>query len=271
LKGSELPISVPSTQQRTPAVAAGVQGFLVTWSDNRDGPFEIYGARVAVDGGDVDGNGFRIDRPAGTSSTDYQDTVPDVAWNGSKFLVVWQEAFGPLTSGGFAYQVVARVVGADASLGFSNAIALFGDATQQPKDPSIAANGSQFLVAWEENNNVLGARVVNLDFLFTGEKIPISTANDTQDDPVVTTNGGVYFVAWRDRRDAPTNTDWDVYGARVGTDGSVKDATGIAVVRFVADEQAPAVTAGAAGKWGVAYQSGPNGSTSINVRMVAPK
>jgi hypothetical protein len=271
LQGSELPISVPGSQQRTPAVAAGVQGFLVTWSDNRDGPFEIYGARVAVDGSQLDGNGFRIDNPAGTDTSSYEMTVPDAAWNGSKFLVVWQQRFGPLTGGGFVYQVLARVVGADASLGSTNAIALFGDANQQPKDPSIAANGSQFLVVWEQNNDVIGARVVELAFLFTGEMIPISTANDVQDDPVVTTNGGDYFVAWRDRRDFPTFTDYDVYAARVGTDGTVKDSSGIAVSRFAADEQAPAVAPATNGRWGVAYQAGAPGAVSINVRMVSPK
>jgi hypothetical protein len=271
LKGSELPISIPTSQQRTPAVAAGIQGFLITWSDNRNGPVEIYGDRVAVDGSQLDPSGLRIDEDHGSITAATEATVPDVAWNGSKFLVVWQTKFGPDTQGNFVYQVLGRSVGADASLGFENAVALFGDANQQPKDPSVAANGSQFLVAWEQNNNIIGARVVNLDFVFTGEMIPISTANDTQDDPVVTTNGGVYFVAWRDRRDAPTNTDWDVYGARVGTDGSVKDATGISIVRFAADEQAPSVAPGASGKWGVAYQSGPNGSVSINVRLVSPK
>lgn len=271
LVGGELPISIPSSRQRTPAVTAGIGGFLVSWSDDRDGPFEIYSGRVAVDGTLLDGNGFRTDNPAGTDTSDYEATVPDVAWNGSKFLVVWQERFGPLSSGGYTYSVVGRVVGADASLGFFNAIALWGDANQQPKDPSIAASGAQFLVAWEQNNDVIGARVVNLNFLFTGEQIQISTANNVQDDPVVTANGGDYLVAWRDRRDYPTNTDYDVYAARVGTDGTVKDTSGIAVSRYAANEQAPAVAPGASGKWGVTYQSGPNGSTSIYTRLVSPK
>jgi hypothetical protein len=113
--------------------------------------------------------------------------------------------------------------------------------------------------------------VVELAFLFTGEMIPISTANDVQDDPVVTTNGGDYFVAWRDRRDFPSFSDYDVYGARVGTDGTVRDASGIAVSRFASDEQAPAVAPATDGRWGVAYQSGAPGAVSINVRMVSPK
>jgi hypothetical protein len=271
LKGSELPISVPSSQQRTPALTAGVQGFLITWSDNRDGPFEIYGARLAIDGTQLDANGFRIDHPAGTNTSSYEMTVPDVAWNGSDFLVVWQQRFGPVTNGTFVYQVLARVVNAQAALGSTNAIALFGDANHQPKDPSIAANGSQFLVAWEQNNDVIGARVVDLAFLFTGEQIPISTANDMQDDPVVTTNGGDYFVAWRDRRDFPTFTDYDVYAARVGTNGTVKDPSGIAVSRFAGDEQAPAVAPATNGRWGAVYQSGVTGAVSINLRLVSPK
>jgi hypothetical protein len=265
--GNELPISVPSSQQRTPAVAAGIQGFMVTWSDNREGRFEIFAARIAVDTTLLDGNGFRVDN---SSSDGYTLTVPDVAWNGSKFLVVWQSQFGPLTNGSFAYQVIARVVGADASLGATNAIALFGD-TAQPKDPSIAANGSQFLVAWEQDGNVIGARVVELAFLFTGEQIQISTAANTQDDPVVTSNGGDYFVAWRDARTFPTSPDYDVYATRVGTNGTVKDPTGIPVSHFAANEQAPAVAPATSSKWGVAYESGNPGSISINVRLTSPK
>jgi hypothetical protein len=271
LVGGELPISIPSSQQRTPAVTAGIGGFLVSWSDNRDGPLDIYSARVAVDGTLLDGNGFRTDRPAGTDSSGYEATVPDVAWNGSKFLVVWQERFGPLSGGGYTYSIVGRVVGADASLGFFNAIALWGDANQQPTDPSIAASGTQFLVAWEQNSDVVAARVVNLNFLFTGEQIQVSTANNVQDDPVVTANGGDYLVAWRDRRDYPTYTDYDLYAARVGTDGTVKDPNGIAVSRYATNEVAPAVAPGASGKWGVTYQSGPNGATSIYTRLVSPK
>jgi len=126
-------------------------------------------------------------------------------------------------------------------------------------------------VAWEQNGDVIGARVVDLAFLYTGEQIHISTANDTQDDPVVTSNGGDYFVAWRDRRTYPTYPDYDVYATRVGTDGTVKDPAGIGVSKFAIDEQAPAVAPATNGKWGVAYQSGSTGSISINVRLVSPK
>jgi len=54
----------------------------------------------------------------------------------------------------------------------------------------------------------------------------------------VTHDGTNYLVVWQDRR---AGTDWDIYAARVDSQGVAKETLGVAVSSATGDQQAPAV------------------------------
>jgi hypothetical protein len=262
--GSEIAIATPSTRQESPVVAAGSGQFLVAWQDNRAGYYEIWAQRVDTTGTKT-GTNFDVTDPR--SNFGYSNTAPDIAWNGSVFLAVWQEKV-TFTNGSNWDSIGVRPVYADGSLGLPSSNTLTLDPIHA-FDPAVASDGTSFFCVWEQGSDIYGSRVNLNGVWYTGDDFPISTANDTQDDPAITFNGGVYFVAWRDRRDYPTFSDHDIYAARVKPDGSVLDSSGIAISRFATEEYAAAVAPAPKAKWGVTYVSGPNGSTVINLRTAS--
>jgi hypothetical protein len=87
-------------------------------------------------------------------------------------------------------------------------------------------------------NDVYCARVTPAGEVVDGSGIAISTAAWHQSYPDVGFDGAGYFVVWHDQRNA---TSFDIYGARVGTDGSVLDPGGIPISTDPDDQANPAV------------------------------
>ncbi len=77
-------ISKASGVQTAPAIALGKDSYLAAWADSRKGGSIIYAARVSADGKILDREGLQIGQGKGT----YQ-SIPAVAGDGKRFLVVW--------------------------------------------------------------------------------------------------------------------------------------------------------------------------------------
>ena len=73
--------------QFSPAVASNGSEFLVVWEDRRNGIDEtdIYASRVAADGTTLDPDGIAI------ATADGLEWTPEVASDGTNFLVVWTD------------------------------------------------------------------------------------------------------------------------------------------------------------------------------------
>ena len=81
-------ISTAANTQLSPAVAWNGTDFLVVWSDRRSGTpaqADIYGSRVSATGTVLDTTGIAI-----STAANFQGT-PTVAWNGTDYLVVWED------------------------------------------------------------------------------------------------------------------------------------------------------------------------------------
>jgi hypothetical protein len=216
-------------------VAWNGSSFLVTWADTRSGSSDIYGTKVRTDGTVVDPGG----RPISTAAGD--QTWPAVRALGSTWLVAWQDG----RSGGSA-DVYATRVGSAGTVLNPSGIAIATAARDQLR-PAVAAGDTTWYVTWADRRNAptSGTDVYATRVSSTGK--PVSTAGTAvsraagdQWSPAVAWDGASYLVVWADER---SGAGTDVYGARVGSDGGVRDAAGVPISKRPGTQAWPAVSA----------------------------
>ena len=191
----------------------------------------VYGNRVSPTGEVIDTEDIVIAAPQNS-----QDN-PDVASDGTNFLVVWQDNRDGENSI-YAGRVDASGTLLDPS-GFP--VSVGADARL---DPSVAFNGSEYLVVWEDyragdSPDLYGRRLGSDGAVLDAVDFPISTAPEGQYSPDVTSNGTDFFVVWQDYR---TGIDYDVYGALITDDVASSEPPGIPIAAASITENRPKVT-----------------------------
>jgi hypothetical protein len=222
-------IPAPSIQKE-PAVAFDGDNFLVVWEDDRDGLHyctDIFGARVTPDGIVLDSFGIPISRAA-----DIQGH-PAIAFDGTNFLVVWEDYRRR------QYDIYgARVTPAGIVLDPSGIPVCQAAAYQYA--PAVAFTGTGFLVVWRDYRNgydIYGTRVTADGVVLDSTGIAISTAAHDQMEPAVAFDGANSLVVWQDERSGGR----DLFGARVTPAGVVLDSMGIPISQAAGYQSAPAV------------------------------
>jgi hypothetical protein len=211
----------PFISPSNPAVAAGVNGttreFLLVWEDRRSaGPSQIWGARVAANGTVLDPGGFRI-FARGTDAL----MLPAVAWDGTNFLVAWEELkFG---AGGVP-GVSATRVAPDGTVLDSGGITIT-NSTSSKFGVAVAGNAGGFLVAWADdrsgNADVFARRVSPQgSALGTGPTV-VAQASGGQTWPAAATQGSAFLVAWKSVDQV--NNVHKVFARRISATGAVLD------------------------------------------------
>jgi hypothetical protein len=140
--------------QRSPVVTFDGTNFLVVWVEEHGGvaQFDIFGARVNSAGTVLDSNGFAI------SNADYHQWSPTVARGDSVTMVVWTDwRGGQDKSDIYGARVTSTGLVLD-TLGIP-----FSTAEDWEETPSVAFNGTDFLVTWQSRHgnvcDLRGARV----------------------------------------------------------------------------------------------------------------
>ena len=229
LAGEALPAA--ASDQRYPAVAFDGTNYLVVWEDFRGGTWNIYGSRVTPAGVVLDPEGIAISTAAGSQ------TYPAVAFDGTNYLVVWDDS----RSG--TYHIYGTRVSKGGAVLEPGGIAISTAAYNQ-RYPAVAFGGTDFLVVWEYDLNtgysdVYGTRVSSGGVVLEAGGIPISTASFNQGWPDVAFDGTNYLVVWFDNRTGTSSND--IYGARVTTGGLVLEPSGMTISAGLDDENHPAV------------------------------
>jgi hypothetical protein len=191
--------------QWVPAVAFGGSECFVTWQDRRFGAssgWTIYGARVTTSGTLLDSSGILIQRHRG-----YNDITPAVAFDGTNFLVLWNE--------GWTY---GRFINQDGQLLDSTPFPV--TTTNDAKNnPCATFDMGSYLVAWGDNRSS-----PNFEIIFATRLNEFGGRRDTGDLrlsqavmalPAVASDGTNFLVTWQDY------FDHGVYAGRISGDGQV--------------------------------------------------
>jgi hypothetical protein len=256
IDGLPLILCAAAGDQTAPVAAYGGGTYLVAWEDARRGNFtDIYAARVNGDGFIADAGGVPV------QLANYDKFAPSVAFGGDYFLVAWEDRH--LAD----LDIYAKRVGASDGLPFDSAPLSLAVAGGDQVFPSVASNGRDFLVAWEDYRlhneaDVRGTRVRSADgAVLDGSGLLISGAAGSQFAPTVASSGGDFLVAWEDYRNG-----WepDIYGSRVrASDGGLMDAD-VLLQNQPSEQMSPALAA-LNGRYLVTYQNHDPASDAFRI------
>ena len=216
LDGDGFSLSNSANVQIEPAVAWDGENYLVAWTDRRStGHTDVYGARIAPDGQLLDGSGI----PISTGPED--EALPAIVSSGSGYFVVWRDERDHFRTAADIYGT--RVSSAGQVLD-PDGIAIensFGG----PENLALATSGRQYLVLWDNGDEVFGLRVaLNGVPLDPSGFLVGPLGNDEHLTPAVAWGEDAYLVAWQNGR-----FFGQTRGARVSEDGDVLDPSGISI------------------------------------------
>jgi hypothetical protein len=156
---------------------------------------------VVIAGGSPAGAAPTVSSATTVTGPALRDT-PDVAFDGTNWLVVWSQ---PSASNG--EEVYGRRVGGDGStLGAAFPI---GANPEHDSKPVVAWNGSNFLVAWqhrfEPGNWDIYARAVSASGAVSPDTYAVAFGDHNEEAPEIAASSTNFLVAWQDDRNAPVS------------------------------------------------------------------
>lgn len=260
---SQPPVPVASDVKYTsisrPHVASDGAGFLVVFYafDSTVGRGAVYGLGVDAAGIPDAAGPFEITQ---NNPNVFEYTDPDVAFDGTNYLVVWAQR----TNDGRSISGLRLPKGAKKPLEIEPLRVSALTLDEQRSSPSVGFDGTNYFVSWITSRptassiqvtHVYGTRVSKEGAVLDGETIVcdaflLQRAPRVAGDP----KKGGFFVAWEDFRTALENAD--IYGTRIGPKGDNLDGTsGMKIATGAHDESRPHVSsAGDDSNWVVAWR-----------------
>ncbi|MCO5169720.1 MAG: hypothetical protein M9894_25560 [Planctomycetes bacterium] len=226
--------TVVTNAQTDAAVAHDGTDYLIVWSDTRGPSKTIVGVRVSRTGAVRDPSGLVL----GSLGALSDQARPAAAWNGSRYLVVWEG----YASGSASFDVEGALVAPDGT----GAGVTISDGPGDQVAPRVAFGGGSFLVVWQDlrggaTYDVFGARVSGAGAVLDPAGIAISAASGDQVEPVVAYGSSSFLVAWSDSRAGSA----DIFAARVSKNGGLLDGPassgGIVVSGAPGNQSRPAI------------------------------
>ncbi|MGB3341694.1 MAG: T9SS type A sorting domain-containing protein [bacterium] len=225
-----IPISIVTHEvawvPESPAIAYCDSMYLVVWADYRNWDWDIYGARIDINGNVLDPDGFVI-----SSIPWCYQYYPSVIFGNTNFLVVWYEGAG----------VFGCRVTPDGQILDPNGFPVSTNSDCQLA-PSVSFDGINYFVVWQDATSIgvydiFGIRIDTAGNALDTTDIHVSAADNSQENPSIEFDGTNYLVTWQDSRWG----QFDIYGARVDTSGLVLDSAGVIISNALNWQEHPAV------------------------------
>ena len=194
--GTNFAISTAEKRQTRPAVAFDGRNYLVVWEDYRKAPepppymdsANIYGQRVNLSGG-LEGDEVEI------SIAEKNQVNPAIAFDGTNYLVVWQDGRNISTSDFDIYSqridTAGNLIGDNFAISTANSAQIF---------PAIVFDGMNYLVVWSDRRNTTNGNIyaqrVDVSGNLVDTNFAISRSFDGQFYPAVTSDGNKCLVVW---------------------------------------------------------------------------
>ncbi len=208
--------------------------YLAMWEEDGDDPWAgvLCGLRLSADAVPLDSDFIRP-RMKG-----YGCTSPSVSHDRDNFFVACSFIDTTILNMGVA---CARISPVGAVLDSGILLPMSAD---WHYDPSGAFDGDDFLAVWMEDRGgqssaVSAARITGDGTVMDPLGFPIDTTPTGKYCTAAAFGDSIYLVAWADNRDS---TGYDIYCARIGTDGHVFDPGGIPVCRQAFDQDYPDIS-----------------------------
>lgn len=261
LVGSDFPISMQAGIEDQPAVVWNGTHHMVAWRDARNGPAQLYAARVTAAGTveAADATGVLIEVAPGAD--------PRIAWTGSEHVVSWQGGAIRLSAGGAvlgalavpatARHPVVAVSGGSCLISYRDQQTVHDDwevfasrmtgATLEPRrwvagiastenTPAAAYDGTNHLLIWHDQRDgsdaIYGTRVDGDGNGLDGPGFRISDDGVVVKSAVVAWSGSSYLVVWA-RRSIWVPASFKLEARRVASDGTVIDVDPIVIQDYV--------------------------------------
>ena len=175
-----------------PDIAYDGTRFLVIWQEDYTGVL----GRFVDDSGQPHGSSFIISRITGSS------TIPKMDFGDSLYLVVYAD----FCSTGTDLDIFGQLVSPEGQVIGTDIIIADGPGIQH--SPVIAFDGTNYLVAWQQDNHMIRGRFVSIDGSVIGDEFQISQDTSyNKESPGTAVGSENYLVVWGEYHD-----DFDVYG-----------------------------------------------------------
>lgn len=210
---SSFHISSAPNEQLHAAIALGDTSGLVVWQDDRIQPGDIYG-QIILKKGELGDTNFAI-----CIHSELQ-WGPAVAWNGTDYLVVWEDRRN------YPYwSIYGQVVSPNEEL-IGDAFAI-SEVPGEQGECAVAWSDTSYLVVWQNSRTppgprhwkIYGQRVRSGQCV--GSNFPICTVSSCDvlhrchhRCPSLVFGSGKYLVVWEDYRKCHT-TGWDIFGKKI--------------------------------------------------------
>lgn len=231
---TEIVITEAPNSQSVPSIVFGNQKYFAVWQDLRSGnQFDIYGTRITPSGNVLDSTGIAV------TTTENDQKLPRIAFNSMNFFVAWED-FQTSTS----WDIFGARIDTSGEVLDTIGLVMSNDADNQG-NPALAFNGSNWLVSWDDkrisNRDIVCKRVSVDATIIDSVGISVATMANLQSGSSVVFQDTNFFVVWQDYR---AGCSYDIYGARVDSNGHNFDPDGIAISTASGEQELPAIIYG---------------------------
>jgi hypothetical protein len=234
IDSSPIVVSIYTNSQTNPSVAFNGTNYLVVWEDGRADDLDILGIRINQFGVILDST------PIVICAEPHDQKYPDIEFDGTHYLVAWQDSRGANTDIFGARVDTSGIVIDTVNIPISTA-------TNRQERPSIAFDGTNYLVCWQDrrsgsgNYNIYFSRIDTSGTVLNPTGIAVCAETQNQQYPDIIFNGTYYMIVWEDYRGG---INWDIFGSRIDTSGTILDPSGLAITTALNNQRYPSIAFG---------------------------